>query len=252
MDHLLRMHAKVLVRPAWDAPGNVEEMDARALNLALKDQPRLKALDEHGRLNVTLMASTPDIDEQNEIVRVEAFASSFEAYNENPILTAYHDLKQPVGLAPAEITKAGLLQRGFISAARPDIQQLVLDGVLAFVSIGFFPIKMEWNEELDVLEHLDLEHIETALVPIPANLHTWVTVNDVKAWRAEDIARRKATPEVPAERPEPETPAEQPAAATPATPGEDAEADAIADAIADQVARVGSALAGVAGAVAGE
>jgi len=246
---LIRIHGRVKIRPTWEAPGNVEDLDAKQLALALKDQPRLKAIDDQGRLNLTIMASTPDIDSQNEIVEVSAFASSFDQYNANPILTAYHDLKQPVGLAPAEMTKGGLVQRGFISSARPDIQQLVLDGVLAFASIGFFPIKMEWDDELDVMRHLDLEHIETALVPVPANLHTWVTINDVKAWRSAEIAS-KALPEVPAERPEAVAAVTEPT--SPAEPDDGAELELMLAGIENSVVGIGSALAGVASAMVSE
>lgn len=258
-DHLrlITIHTKIKVCPVWESidgqgKGIGEPTDPAQLSLALKtgeaDGRRLKMLDENGRLNISILASTPDIDSQDEIVEVSAFASSSEEYNANPILTAYHDLKQPVGKAPSEMTKAGLMQRGFVSSARPDIQQLVLDGVLQFASIGFIPKVMEWDEDLDVLRHLDLTHLETALVPIPANLHTWVTVDDVRKWR-DGNTRRKAPPEIPVERPEPEA---KEIPTPPAEPDDGQELDAIVDNIAAVTARIGSSLAGIAGAVTGE
>jgi HK97 family phage prohead protease len=241
---LLRMHAKIRIRPVWDDGGEQTIYEAKELLAMQADRPKLKALDENGRLNVTIMASTPDIDETGEIVEVTAFSSSIEKYNDNPKLLAYHDMKQPVGLAPGRITKAGLLLEGFVSSARPDIQQLVLDGVLSHASIGFFPKEVEWDEELDVLRHLDLELIENSLVPIPANLSTWVTVDDVKSWRS--ATARKTQPETPAERPEPEPEREPEPADDTGLP------DEILAGLTSGVARVGSSLAALGNALARE
>jgi HK97 family phage prohead protease len=168
---------------------------------AAGDGREVKALDEQGRLRIGTLASTPDIDEMGEIVEPTAFASSIEKFGENPMMLAYHDMGQPVGLWDdgQKITKGGLLLDGFVSAGRPDVQQLVLDGVLAHTSIGFFPREVEWDDRLEVMRITDLELIEVSLVPIPANRSTFVTLKDAfAAWRADEIARLKDLPEIPA------------------------------------------------------
>lgn len=169
----IRCDARLIVR------GRVDEKGA------------LSARDDEGRLRIRILSSTPDIDEMNEIVEVDAFRSSLGSYNERPILLAYHDMGQPVGLAPARITSEGLLHDdAFVSSARPDVQQLVLDGVLAAASIGFMVKRMEYDEELEVGRIKDLELIEVSLVPIPANRSTFVEAargwcaTFAKAWRA--------------------------------------------------------------------
>ena len=136
-----------------------------------------KALDADGKLQLSSLASTPDIDEMDEIVEPSAFASSIERFAEVPVMLAFHDMKQPVGLWPRQkISAAGLALDGFISAGRPDIQKLVLDGVIAHTSIGFFVKDVEWDDELEVLRIKDLDLVEVSLVPIPANRSTFITL----------------------------------------------------------------------------
>jgi HK97 family phage prohead protease len=247
-ERLIRMSAKLLIRPRWADDADTSDMlsdmlNAKQLSLELRsDTPRLKALDDEGRLHVTSLASTPDIDLQNEIVEVGAFASSLQSFALNPQMLAYHDMAQPVGLWPEQkITAAGLVLSGFISSARPDIQRLVLDGVLAHASVGFYVRNRDWDDDLDVLRITDLELIEASLVPIPANPYTFVEA--AKAWRDGEVVRLRAAPETPAERPDPEPP---PAATE---KDDDADLGPALDAIEAGAARIGSALASAAAAV---
>lgn len=141
----------------------------------VQSEKGLKATDDGGKLRLRILSSTADIDAHNEIVERSAFKSSLAAYNELPVLLAYHDMKQPVGLAPAEITDAGLVHReAFISDGRPDIQRLVLDGVLTKASIGFVIKEAKWDDKLELVRITDLELLEVSLVPIPANRYTFV------------------------------------------------------------------------------
>lgn len=159
---------------------------------------KAKALDENGRLRVASLASTPDIDEHGEIVEVSAFASSIESFGKNPVMLAYHKMDEPVGIWDAQsITGAGLAVEGFISNGRPDIQQLVLDGVIKHTSIGFFVRDIDWDEELQVLRITDLDLIEVSLVPIPANRSTTLDVlSAAKGW-AKSKAMEPFEPELP-------------------------------------------------------
>ena len=177
--------------------------------------PRVKALDADGKLQLSTMASTPDIDDMDEIVEATAFASSINRFAEIPVMLAFHDMKQPVGLWPKQhITKAGLALDGFISAGRPDIQKLVLDGVIAHTSIGFFVKDVEWDDELEVLRIKDLDLIEVSLVPIPANRSTFITLSaSFVDWQtrasksfAANLAARKTRPATPAPEEGPKLP----------------------------------------------
>jgi HK97 family phage prohead protease len=162
----------------------------------------LKATDDKGQMPIRILSSTADVDSHEEIVERSAFASSLEAYNALPILLAYHDMKQPVGLAPARMTKDGLLHpSAFISAGRPDIQELVRDGVLTKASIGFMVKDAVWDDELELVRITDLELLEVSLVPVPANRHTFVEA--AKGW-SETFGRAAATPRELAENPQEE------------------------------------------------
>lgn len=167
----------------------------------VQSEKGLKATGEDGKLRLRILSSTADIDAHGEIVERDAFRSSLDAYNELPILLAYHDMKQPVGLAPAEITSAGLVHReAFISDARPDIQRLVLDGVLTKASIGFMVREARWDEKLELVRITDLELLEVSLVPIPANRYTFVEA--AKGWsKTFGKAWHDAAPVVPSDRP---------------------------------------------------
>jgi HK97 family phage prohead protease len=170
------------------------------------DGRSVKALDAEGRLNLTTLASTPDIDEVNEIVEPEAFASSIDRYAEIPVMLAYHDMKQPVGLWPEQsISAQGLALSGFISGGRPDVQKLVLDGVIAHTSIGFFVKDRAWDDELEVMRIKDLDLVEVSLVPIPANRSTFITLGESLAeWRDRETRafKNQRSPEVPDPAPE--------------------------------------------------
>jgi HK97 family phage prohead protease len=162
----------------------------------------LKATDDTGRLGLRILSSTADIDAHGEIVERSAFESSLEAYNALPILLAYHDMKQPVGLAPAKITPDGLMHpEAFVSNGRPDIQRLVLDGVLSKASIGFMVREAVWDEKLELVRITDLELLEVSLVPLPANRYTFVEA--AKGW-AETFGKAAAGPRVPSEIPKEE------------------------------------------------
>lgn len=172
--------------------------------LELRRQDATAQRDADGRLQVRSLMSTPSIDEMQEIVEVGAFKSSLEKFMERPRMLAYHDMMQPVGnWTRLELTEGGLSGDGFVSSARPDIQQLVIDGVLDGASIGFFINEAEYDEEMELFRIKDLELIEVSLVPIPANRDTFVEV--AKAWtraKALKMKERRKAAEEPAARQE--------------------------------------------------
>jgi len=172
--------------------------------LELRPHGAKAARDESGRLAIRSLMSTPSIDEMQEIVEVGAFKSSLAKFMERPRMLAYHDMMQPVGnWTRLELAEGGLSGEGFISSARPDIQQLVIDEVLDGASIGFFINEAEYDEEMELFRIKDLELVEVSLVPIPANRDTFVEV--AKAWTREKalkLKERRKAGEKPAARKE--------------------------------------------------
>jgi len=134
---------------------------------------KLQAQDNLGRLPVRLLASTESVNDYGFIVENGAFEASLEQYNENPILLAFHDMKQPIGKAPAKVTPIGLISEGFVSAGRPDIQTFVLDGTLSGVSVGFDVLEeIEGDDGVPRVTRLGL--VEQSLVPAGANADAFV------------------------------------------------------------------------------
>lgn len=214
--------------------------------LEVKDADGGDPRDEFGRLPVHSLASTPDIDLGREIVLPSAFLSSIDRFAQRPVMLAYHDMAQPAGLWPGQrISDDGLLLEGFVSGARPDIQQLVIDGVIAGASIGFNrkPGGVEWDEDQEVLVFTDLDLWEVSLVPLPMNPSTYVEVSksmqswmDTKSLELREGLRKSPTPP-PAEEPEPVR------ASTVALSG--------LLPLAQALGRTGGAISGVAGEIAG-
>jgi HK97 family phage prohead protease len=178
-----------------------------------KENPKASPFDDQGRLWVSSLASTPDIDDVGDVVLPSAFQSSIDRFGEIPLMLAYHDMRQPVGLWPKqEITKRGLELEGFISGARPDIQRLVLDDVVGKASIGFLLKEdgIKYDEDLEIFKITDMTLVEVSLVPIPANRNTDVTVmSALKSWCAEKTLERakvREAPDAPEESHEDRTP----------------------------------------------
>jgi hypothetical protein len=180
---------------------------------ANKGDDGLELRDPEGRLPIRLLSSTPDIDLDGEIVEPAGAAEFLEEHNRNPVLLAYHDMKQPAGMAPIRIAKDGLWSDplsksnpggAFISlhaGTHPgQIQGLVMDGSLPGASLGFVPVGVEFDEDLEVLRHVKFKIIEKSLVPLPANPSTFVEA--VTAW-GKSFAK-SWRPGAPTPEPEPE------------------------------------------------
>lgn len=129
-----------------------------------------------GRLYIRSLASTPDIDDANEIVEPEAFRNTLAKFAKNPVMLFCHDMRQPCGMwDKQEITSAGLILEGWISSARQDVQTLVRDGVVKKASIGYRVNKYEASTNGDEPTRLlEVDLYEVSLVPLPANDNTYV------------------------------------------------------------------------------
>lgn len=142
-------------------------------------------------------ASTFDnLDLQGDIVRRGAFAASIAdpAQRARVKLLYQHDTAQLLGkLLELREDDAGLYFRARISqtALGADVRQLLLDGVLDSVSIGYTPTVTRGFKPRELLE---VELWEVSLVTFPANQQAAVT--DVKRQSELDAARAALLAEI--------------------------------------------------------
>lgn len=140
--------------------------------LAANGEDGAQALDSKGRQNVRAYITNP-----NEIVQTPeiasgasgrildgAFSASIAEFNESPRMLAFHNMTQPIGNWTRVWEDAGLWGEGFISAARPDMQRLALDGVLE-VSAGFWIDEALFNEDLELFDIVKTSLVEVSLLP---------------------------------------------------------------------------------------
>ena len=124
------------------------------------------------------MASTDDIDRDNEIIVAGAFNKSL---NTNKPILFNHNQDEPIGVT----TKLEERENGlYIEAKLPKSDEFVskriipqmLAGSLTKMSIGAMPVKksIEYRQDGVKLFH-EMELLETSIVPIPANKNAEIT-----------------------------------------------------------------------------
>lgn len=122
------------------------------------------------------IASTPTEDRHGEIVSVDGW--DLKAFKKNPVLLWAHDHTQPaVGHATrvwveGKGKRAKLMIEGVINDATElsrAMKQLVKDGVIKTMSVGFRALEMEGNE------FTQQELLEVSFVNVPANSQAMIT-----------------------------------------------------------------------------
>lgn len=122
------------------------------------------------------VASTATQDRHGEIVEVEGW--DLKGYKANPVLLWAHDHTQPaVGHATkvwieGKGKRAKLMIEGIINDATElsrSIKQLVKDGVIKSMSVGFRALEMEGNS------FTNQELLEVSFVNVPANSQAMIT-----------------------------------------------------------------------------
>lgn len=97
-------------------------------------------------------ASTPTIDSFGDMVLPQAFARTLPGFLERGVIIYQHDWNEPVGRPiDARILDEGLWIRAQLSDTQrgKDVKQLIRDGVLRELSIGFqYVDAVRWTEEL--------------------------------------------------------------------------------------------------------
>lgn len=139
----------------------------------------IKKIDEEERM-VFGYASTPDLDSDGEVIKLEALEKALPAYLQFPTLREMHQPKAVGTTKTAEITKGGL----YIGAkvVTDEAWKLVKEGVYKAFSIGGNVIKKVNN----VIQELEL--VEVSLVDVPANKHAVIEL-----WKRGKITKNAET-----------------------------------------------------------
>lgn len=116
------------------------------------------------------VATTSDVDRVGERVNLKGLIN-LDEYLKNPILLFNHDIHSPIG----RITKVNILddriEVEFTFANTPkgqEIKQLVDEGVLNALSIGFLSLQ-RLRDEAGNIVHNQWRWVETSVVTLPAN-----------------------------------------------------------------------------------
>ena len=133
--------------------------------------------DAEGNWLIEGLASTSDIDLDNEKILPTAFEKSLPGFMKNPVLLLMHGFIEkysylPIGkVIKAEIKETGLWVKAMISKTAPEIWTLIKENILKAFSIGFKLNEEGIEEEEDTGIGIikDLHLLEISVVPIPAN-----------------------------------------------------------------------------------
>jgi HK97 family phage prohead protease len=127
---------------------------------------------EDGSLQITGHASTNDKDRSGDIIVSDAWKKSeaLANYLKNPIILAFHDMARPIGKAIAhEVDEKGLKITAKISKAAGPIVDLIKEGILSALSVGFMINEADYDEEDGTFFIKSLELYEISVVSVPAN-----------------------------------------------------------------------------------
>lgn len=121
-------------------------------------------------------ASTPDLDSDGEVIKVEAMEKALPNYLKFPTIREMHQPKAIGTTKSAEIDSKGMYIGAKIVA--DDAWKLVKEGVYKAFSIGGNVVKRVGN----VIQELDL--VEISLVDVPANKSAMIEV-----WKADGMTK---------------------------------------------------------------
>jgi len=135
----------------------------------------IKAVDGQDSWKIRGYAATSDLDRQNDVIAPEALARAVADLKRNTTVFYEHKHDQPpVGkILNAGTDEQGLWVEVMVSKTRPDIWQLIQEGILSKFSIGgklkqaTRGFSKEKNKEFNHIQ--DLEILEVSIVGLPAN-----------------------------------------------------------------------------------
>ena len=126
---------------------------------------------DDGSVNIKGYASTNDTDRAGDVIEKEAWEKGgLENYTNNPVILFNHDYNRPIGRATGlETDDRGLRIAANISKSAGDVTNLVKEGILRALSVGFRVKDADYIEETDGLKISDAELFEVSVVSVPAN-----------------------------------------------------------------------------------
>lgn len=153
-------------------------------------------------------ANTTDMDRSGDVITADAWKSGMDNYLKNPIILAYHDHDDPIGvMTEHSIDNKGLWIKARISAAAEDTFNLVKDGILKTFSVSFMIKDAIYDSITDIFVIKELELLEISVVSIPCNQNSTFSLSksfnsdeEVKQFKnqfaKETAAKGQLTPEV--------------------------------------------------------
>jgi HK97 family phage prohead protease len=133
-----------------------------------------KAPNESGQDVYTFRATTAAVDRTGEIVTLDGW--DFSSWDANPVILDSHDyygIEKIVGkgVPPMRMVDgAWEVDVMFAGTSRGQMaKQLVDDGCLRAVSVGFRSLQRVYDETTETMSHTKKELLEISVVPIPAN-----------------------------------------------------------------------------------
>ena len=126
---------------------------------------------DDGSVNIKGYASTNDTDRAGDVIEKEAWEKGgLDNYTNNPVILFNHDYNRPIGRATGlETDDRGLRITANISKSAGDVTNLVKEGILRALSVGFRVKDADYIEETDGLKISDAELFEVSVVSVPAN-----------------------------------------------------------------------------------
>ncbi len=126
---------------------------------------------EDGGIDIKGSASTNALDRAGDVIESGAWTKGgLENFKSNPIILFNHNYDKPIGRATGlEVTENGLEISAKISKAAGDVKELVKDGVLGALSVGFRVKDADYMVETDGYKIKDAELFEVSVVSVPCN-----------------------------------------------------------------------------------
>jgi HK97 family phage prohead protease/HK97 family phage major capsid protein len=133
-------------------------------------------------------ANTTDIDRSGDVIPTTAWEKGMDNYLKNPVILAYHDHDDPVGvMVDHKVDSKGLWIKARISAAASEVFNKVKDGILRTFSVSFIIKDAIYDSVTDIFVIKELELLEISVVSIPCNQNS--TFSLAKSFASDEEAK---------------------------------------------------------------
>jgi len=140
---------------------------------------RVKSINDQDR-TIEVIASTADIDRDNEIILPSAFIETLDSFKQNPVVLCAHQHRLESGDSPVigsadniVVTDKGLQFRVKFASTELGKQycELYKEHHMRGLSVGFIPIQGAFRKMngKDVYQHEKIELLEVSCVAVPSN-----------------------------------------------------------------------------------